>query len=167
MKIDISFRNLKYKLNKREIKCWVENIWELLPSLKTYTDILEVSVVLTDNNFIKRLNREYRGKDSFTDVIAFPQIEAEFFKRNKVKNCYLEFKKENWSLHLGDIVISVDEATKNAKRLGHSLKQEIKTLIVHGLLHLLGYQDETTSEQKIMMAKQRRILKGIESNEGD
>lgn len=160
-------RRIRYKLDKKEIKNWVKDMINLLPPLKDYTDILEVSIMLVDNNFIKRLNQEYRHQDNFTDVLAFPQMEKKFFNKNRLKNIYLELKKEKKSLHLGDIIISIDEAQRYAKKLNHSLKQEIKILILHGLLHLLGYQDKTSASKKVMMNKSKEILRRLYNYERD
>ncbi len=80
----------------------------------------EVALVLAGDRTLHRLNRDYRGKDKPTDVLSFPGPEA----------------------GLGDIVISVDTAARNAHRLGRTLPQEIDVLALHGFLHVLGYDHE-------------------------
>lgn len=83
----------------------------------------EVSVVLAGDDLLRRLNREYRGRDRPTDVLSFPGPgEGE---------------------GLGDVVISVPTAARNARRQGHSVQRELDILAVHGLLHVLGYDHET------------------------
>ena len=96
---------------------------------------------------MKELNRKYRGKDKSTDVLSFSMREGEDFPNNE---------KEN----LGDIVISLDRANKQAKEFEISLEDEIKRLLDHGCLHLLGYQHEDVSEdkEKEMFDKQEEIL---------
>jgi probable rRNA maturation factor len=91
----------------------------------------ELSIVLVSDAQIKRLNKLYRNKDKPTDVLSFPIGE----------------KVEDW-LILGDIVISVDTARRQAQELGHSLEEELKRLLVHGLVHLLGYDHELGGEEE-------------------
>ena len=97
----------------------------------------ELSVLFTDNKRITELNRIYFKKDRPTDVIAFPQ----------------EDKKV-----LGDIVISVETAEQQAEELTHSLADELVYLLIHGILHLLGYDDIQPSARRKMRAKERAYL---------
>ncbi|MFZ8862583.1 MAG: rRNA maturation RNase YbeY [Thermocrinis sp.] len=92
---------------------------------------VELSIALVSDAQIKRLNKLYRNKDKPTDVLSFPIGE----------------KVEDW-LILGDIVISVDTAKRQAKELGYSLEEELKRLLVHGLVHLLGYDHELGGEEE-------------------
>jgi probable rRNA maturation factor len=92
---------------------------------------VELSIALVSDTQIKRLNKLYRNKDKPTDVLSFPIGE----------------RVEDW-LILGDIVISVDTAKRQAKELGHSLEEELKRLLVHGLVHLLGYDHELGGEEE-------------------
>jgi Predicted metal-dependent hydrolase len=92
---------------------------------------VELSIALVSDAQIKRLNKIYRNKDKPTDVLSFPIGE----------------KVEDW-LILGDIVISVDTARRQAQELGHSLEEELKRLLVHGLVHLLGYDHELGGEEE-------------------
>lgn len=104
----------------------------------------EVSVLLTDDAEIKELNRIYRDIDSPTDVLAFAMREGEDYEMNP-------------SI-LGDIVISVDTAQRQAEEVGHTLENELALLAVHGVLHLLGYDDQVNSDAKIMREKEKGIL---------
>jgi len=107
----------------------------------------EVSVSFVDNLAIQKLNNDYRGIDEVTDVLSFPLIEdfnAEF---------------SNHVYPLGDIVISIDKVTEQAKLYNHSFKRELGFLIVHSILHLLGYIHETDAEEKEMFQRQETILK--------
>jgi probable rRNA maturation factor len=92
---------------------------------------VELSIVLVSDAQIKRLNKLYRNKDKPTDVLSFPIGE-----------------KVNGWLILGDIVISVDTAKRQAQELGYSLEEELKRLLVHGLVHLLGYDHELGGEEE-------------------
>jgi probable rRNA maturation factor len=104
----------------------------------------EVSVLLTTDRRIRRLNREYRGKDKATDVLSFPA-------RERVQN-----QKKTHEMIAGDLAISRDTAGKQAAARGHSLETEIKVLILHGLLHLAGYDHEDDAGQ---MAKREQRLR--------
>jgi len=109
----------------------------------------EVSVTFTDNEGIRELNREYRGKDNATDVLSFPMYN------------FLEgdTPADEDTAELGDIVLSLERAIAQADELGHSVKREIAFLTVHSVLHLLGYDHETGEEdEKIMFAKQNEIM---------
>lgn len=98
----------------------------------------ELSILLTDDGTIRELNREYRGKDKPTDVLAFAAQEAEGF----VAPIDL----------LGDVVISMDTARKQANERGWAIASELRFLLAHGLLHLLGYDHQTPDEERRMLA---------------
>ncbi|MFN3285245.1 MAG: rRNA maturation RNase YbeY [bacterium] len=100
---------------------------------------VEVSVVLADDATVRSLNRAYRGKDRTTDVLAFPQDGAGGL--------------------LGDVVISVQQAARQARRARHPLAREVALLAVHGTLHLLGYEDETPHGRRAMWEVQRRLVR--------
>jgi len=106
---------------------------------------LELSIYLTDDAEIQRLNKMYRNVDSPTDVLAFAMREGEDTDINPQL--------------LGDIVISVETAQRQASEVGHSLEMEFSLLTAHGVLHLLGYDDVTDSSAAIMRAKEETILR--------
>jgi probable rRNA maturation factor len=100
----------------------------------------EVSLVLTGDRAVRALNARYRGKDRPTDVLSFPGGAAEG--------------------ELGDIVISVETAEKNARHLGRTLVQELDVLALHGFLHVLGYDHETDdgTMDRLERRLRRRLL---------
>lgn len=104
-----------------------------------------MSVLIAGDARIRKLNRQYRGIDSPTDVLAFAMGDGEFA-----------------DLHpqlLGDVVISADTAGRQAEKAGRGLTEELRLLAVHGTLHLLGYDDETPAERARMRRRERRYLK--------
>ena len=109
---------------------------------------VEVSVVLCDDAFIHPLNRDYRGKDSPTDVLSFAQREGEFADPNDPM--------------LGDILVSLDRAKDQAESRNHPLSQELSLLLVHGLLHLLGYDHIDDDDAEEMEALEKKLLAQIE-----
>lgn len=112
----------------------------------------EVSLLLVNNEEIRQLNREYRDKDYATDVLSFPLIELNPFDRTSYANA-LEQNVDPGTREvvLGDIVISAEKAIEQAQEYGHSVQRELGFLMVHGLLHLLGYDHEKDSENEQMM----------------
>ena len=115
----------------------------------------EISVTITDNEAIRKINKEFRNKDSATDVLSFPMLEFDE-DGNALDD---EFDFDGDKVVLGDIVISAERAAEQAEAFGHSFKREIAFLTVHSMLHLLGYDHVTCEEdEKIMFRKQDEIL---------
>lgn len=107
----------------------------------------EVSVTFTDNVGIHALNREYRNVDRPTDVLSFPLSDGE------------DYDTDGDAVLLGDIVISLERAQTQAEEYGHSFEREVAFLTVHSMLHLLGYDHETSPEdERDMFARQDEIL---------
>jgi probable rRNA maturation factor len=98
----------------------------------------DVSLLFTDDDNIRRLNKQYRDKDSVTDVLSFPSEEEGF---------------------LGDIALSLPRAAEQAREFGHSEEREAAFLVAHSMLHLFGYDHETEEQEKEMREKQREIMK--------
>ncbi|MGB9813263.1 MAG: rRNA maturation RNase YbeY [Thermovenabulum sp.] len=114
-------------------------------------DKVEVSIVLVDNEYIRELNKHYRGKDEPTDVLSFAMREGECDFDDEIE----EIEEEEL---LGDIIISCEKAKSQAEEYGHSFNREIGYLAVHGILHLLGYDHETEAERKEMRQKEEEVL---------
>ncbi len=120
----------------------------------------EISLLLTDNEEIREINKEFRNIDSATDVLSFPAIEyqtpGDFSGLEEAVEEY--FHPETGELILGDIVISVEKAIKQAEEYGHPLVREMAFLTAHSMLHLMGYDHIGEEERSIMEAKQEEIL---------
>ncbi len=111
----------------------------------------EISVVITANDEIMALNKKFRGIEKPTNVLSFPMLEGEF---NSVT-----------PLLLGDIVISSEKALQEAKEAGISFDERMSQLLVHGILHLVGFDHETGEDDAVKMeAKSIEILRFIEKN---
>lgn len=110
----------------------------------------EVSLLLVDNDKIQLLNNEYRNKNMVTDVLSFPQYES--IKENGMYEPYV---------YLGDIVISLDQAKSQAAEFGHTIEREIVYLVVHSLLHLLGYDHMSDTDKSEMRSHEKIILKEL------
>ncbi len=105
----------------------------------------QIDVTFCDDDFIRQLNRDWRKKDSPTDVLSFPQLDS------------FDNLPPGEEILLGDIVISLERAAVQAEEFGHDLRREILYLFVHGLLHLLGY-DHCGDEEKEKMRRTEEIL---------
>lgn len=113
----------------------------------------EVSVSFVTNKEIRSLNKAYRNKDKETDVLSFPLTSEDGTQ---------EVNAETGSVLLGDVVISLEMAVKQANMYGHSLEREVGFLTVHSMLHLLGYDHETSSlEERIMREKEEAVLEKL------
>ena len=113
----------------------------------------EVSVSFVSNSEIKNLNKIYRNKDAVTDVLSFPLTSED----GKV-----ELNPETGAVQLGDVVISLETAVKQAQNFGHSLEREVGFLTVHSMLHLLGYDLEKSQlDQRIMREKEESVLEKL------
>lgn len=112
----------------------------------------EISVLLVNNEEIHALNKEYRDMDRPTDVLSFPLgSDGEY-----------DIDPDNGAKMLGDIVISLETAQKQAQVYGHSLEREIGFLTVHSMLHLLGYDHEESSlQERLMREKEEAILANL------
>ena len=109
----------------------------------------EISVTFVNNEQIHEPNRQYRGKDMPTDVLSFPMGE----------NGVYDVNHDTGAKILGDIVISMEKAVEQAKRYDHSLEREVGYLTAHSMLHLLGYDHETSGLDRVRMReKEEQIM---------
>jgi probable rRNA maturation factor len=107
----------------------------------------ELSVVLTNDDRIRALNREFRDTDTPTDVLSFAQQEGDAFQA-----------PGDAPPHLGDVVISLQTAERQAREHGIAFDDELAHLLVHGILHLLGYDHERVVDARAMRAREEAIL---------
>lgn len=112
----------------------------------------EVSVRCTDDATICRMNLQYRKINQPTDVLSFPQYNS---KEDVLAS------REDYII-LGDIMISVETAMRQAKEYGHSLQREMIYLTVHSMLHLLGYDHINPEDQRVMRKKEKEIMHSLE-----
>ena len=110
------------------------------------TENTYVSFLITTNDVIQNINSEYRGKDTPTDVISFAYNETENIGPFDI---------------LGDIIISAEKVTEQAKEYGHSTEREFYYVLCHGMLHLLGYDHIDDEDKKVMREKEEELLKEI------
>jgi probable rRNA maturation factor len=109
-------------------------------------DNVELSIVITSDSRIRVLNRQWRGKNEATDVLSFPACQEEGFSRTRL---------------LGDIVISLDTARKQACSQKVSVEQELARYLAHGLLHLLGHDHYQPQQTALMASLEEQLLGGV------
>ena len=144
MKLQIKNSQNKIKIDKRNIRSTVLKILKTLDCADK-----EISLSFVDNENIKQLNKQYLGKDKATNVLSFSLQEGEYGDINPQI--------------LGDIIVSVETAQRDALYGKLTIAQEIDFLIIHGILHLLGYNHENTTkkETKKMQQKEKELFNAI------
>jgi probable rRNA maturation factor len=144
MAIEIKNLNKKRKIDLSKLK-----IPALIASKHVWKNNASINIIFVSNQGIRALNRRYLGEDRSTDVIAFPTSGPERFLcgGNSSKS---EFR--------GDIAISSDKALQNAALYGSSFREELARYVIHGVLHLGGYEDTTPRKRGVMMKKEEELL---------
>jgi len=138
MKIQIENRQSRFKISKQTIRRTVSSILNILDCPDK-----EISIVFTDDTSMQQLNKQYLGKNKPTNVISFSLQEGKYGNVNPHV--------------LGDVVISTDTAQRDALRGNLTFEQEIDFLLIHGILHLLGYNHENTSRNEKARMKTKEI----------
>ncbi len=121
----------------------------------------QISLLFVDNEEIREINKENRNIDKVTDVLSFPILD---YEEDKVfKDMYLNYEfdetfKDGDELVLGDIVLSLERALEQSIEYNHSFEREASYLVVHSVLHLLGYDHMEEDEKKIMRSEEEKIL---------
>ncbi len=124
---------------------------------------LSVFIAIVDDEAIRAVNREQRGKDAATDVLSFPTVS--YPEGRTAGSCERllrrEYDPETGACALGDIVISMDHVRAQAKEYGHSERREMGYLLTHGLFHLMGYDHMTDKDKPVMRAMEEKALASI------
>ncbi|HIZ95452.1 MAG TPA: rRNA maturation RNase YbeY [Candidatus Ligilactobacillus excrementavium] len=143
---------------KEASKEWLDMIAQLLNYAGDYIDLpdnTEMSVTLVNNDRIHAINKEYRGVDKATDVISFAIEEDDGEEEPIIFSDDLDIDIPK---NIGDIFVSLEKVKEQAEYLGHSEKRELGFLVVHGFLHLNGYDHMKAEDEKEMFGLQRKIL---------
>lgn len=125
------------------------------------TDV-EISVMIIDNKYMEVINKTYRNIDTTTDVLSFPMIEYPKGVQLEKTISIQPVSPETGKVYLGDILISWDKVIEQSESYGHSVERELCFLVVHSMLHLLGYDHMNNNEEKMMKEKQEAILEEME-----
>ncbi len=130
---------------------WVRKIAHEVLEAEGVVPPYEVSLVFTDSETVQKLNRDYRGVDEPTDVLAFNMLPQKETSPPFVL-------PPDGVARLGEVIISYPQAVEQAKEQGHSVNKELALLIIHGILHLLGYDHEQPEEEAKMRAREKELL---------
>ncbi len=137
---------------------WARTIARKVLKVEGITPPYEMSLVFTDSETVQKLNRDYRGVDEPTDVLAFYMLPQHGADSDFVS-------PPDDITHLGEVIISYPKAVEQAEEQGHSTEQELTLLIIHGILHLLGYDHEKSEEEAKMRAREKELLERAISGE--
>ena len=146
-------RSIKLDVDKNRLEEVVRKVLEIERSGTS----VELGLLVTDDKTVRKLNRMYRGEDETTDVLSFQMISKE------PEMSELPFiSAPDGIRHLGEVVISYPQAVKQAQERAHGISREVALLIVHGTLHLLGYDHESADDELRMREKESQILSSLE-----
>lgn len=152
--MDITFIDETKKVSSDHIE-EVENLLQFAAGFLNISEDTELSVTFMDNEGIRVINRDYRGKDTATDVISFAMEEE---GDGEIPIIFDEEADNVFPRNLGDLMISIERAKEQAADYGHSFERELGFLAVHGFLHLNGYDHMNEPDEKEMFDLQKEIL---------
>ena len=142
---------IRFELNQQVGRALPKNLWQ--STIKRVEKILrmkkpvEISIAIVGNSAIKKLNKIYRKKNRVTDVLSFSETDGEKYKFSPASGKYL-----------GEVIICYPQARKQARLNGKKIDDEIRLLLVHGILHLLGYDHEKPADTRKMRGLESKIL---------
>jgi probable rRNA maturation factor len=154
--MDIQIENMQDKIEvTARMTELIRKAVETSLELEKFNVPSEVSILLMEDCGIREINREHRKIDKPTDVLSFPMVEMH---DGKIISHEGDFDLEEELLLLGDIVISLETAKRQAEEYGHSFERELAFLTTHGVFHLLGYDHMEPEEEENMIGKQEKVL---------
>jgi len=147
--IQIKNRQKKIKVNEKKLKIIISKILDILD----YSDF-DIGIWLTTNQTIHKYNKKYRKKNKPTDILSFP-FHSKITPGKKI------IPKTDDDKNLGDIIISLEHAKKDATNSDNSLDKQLKILLVHGICHLIGYDHTTDKDYRKMQKQEAYLLESI------
>lgn len=161
--IDLEIKSKKW-LAIKNIEKLVENYCKeliLLSEIKSFlqkkSSRIELAVSLVSNSQIKKINQQFRNKNKATDVLSFAFLDEKLLRQNGFKN----FAKPMSQIFLGDIVLAFEIIAKEAKKSKKDFYQHLQHLLLHSLLHLIGYDHEKSEDAKVMEKIEIKILRKL------
>lgn len=133
---------------------WLQGLVERCLALHEFDSEVELSFLITNDDTVRELNKNYRGIDDTTDVLSFALTEE-----GADSSAFITPPDD--VLHLGEVIISYPQAARQAANAGHSAEKEIALLVVHGVLHLLGYDHDELEREREMRGLEQEILTGM------
>ena len=149
IKVLITVSNKFFLKEIPEAKKIIDNtIKKTLQTINFNNYNLEISVLITNDNKIKKLNKQYRSINKPTNVLSFPMLRKKKFLKNS-----------SFPISIGDIAISYETMDREVKKFAIEKEMYLKKLIIHGALHLFGYDHDTDRKEKIMVTLEKKVLK--------
>ena len=140
---------------------WLQSVAEQTLVAQDASSKAELGLVITNQKRVQQLNRSYLGRDEPTDVLAFSML-PEPSATGESEDSSPFVQPPDGVLHLGEVIISYPQAVIQAEEHHHSVKREIAILIIHGVLHLLGYEHDKPELEHQMQTREKEILSCIE-----
>lgn len=134
---------------------WLRHLAEQVLITQNFSSGVELGLVITSQEMVRELNRRYRGKDEPTDVLAFSMLPAEVTTEAQSPPFA---QPPDGIFHLGEVIISFPQAAAGAEEHKHPVNKELAILIIHGILHLLGYEHDEPEREHRMRAREVEIL---------
>lgn len=154
--LELYYKNIEEKDEYKEL---IETVVKTCFKVEKIDKInLYISVTLTTPEEIRKINNKFRNIDKETDVLSFPM-----FEKNEIDEL-VQAQNNKIPETIGDVVISIDRVTEQAKEYGHSFERELAYMVVHGFYHLMGYDHMQEDEKQVMREKEENILKLLDIN---
>jgi probable rRNA maturation factor len=141
---------------------WLQKVASQALSALGADPTTELGLVITDQEKIQKLNSEYLGRNEPTDVLAFSMLPEPLPAEGGKPDLHPFIEPPDGVSHLGEVIISYPQAVIQAQEQQHSVEREIAILVIHGILHLMGYRDDTPEFASQMKAKETEILSRME-----
>ena len=141
---------------------WLQKVAEQVLIAQGVGANVELGLFIAGGERVQQLNRDYRRKDEPTDVLAFAMFPEQLAQGMTEADFPLFVNPPDGVLHLGEVIISYPQAVTQAKEHKHSVEREIAILLIHGVLHLLGYEHNKSALKRKMTAREAEILNYIE-----
>lgn len=146
--------NQQNKINYgKELQQVIVNVCNAVTKIVRLPKNSEVSIMIVDNSYIQELNFIYRQQNRPTDVLSFAM--------NELSDDEPDYDSSQELNILGDIVLSLEQASLQSNEYGHSLERELGYLVAHGMLHLMGYDHETEEEARVMRSLEEKIMQAV------
>lgn len=163
MNINVENRQNRVCLNEDFID-FIEEVVKCVLNFEEVNIECEIVILFVDNETIREINFEHREINRETDCLSFPML---YYQEGKVfKDQYKNFKFKDHDMNgenllLGDIIISLEKAQSQSLEFGHKFEREVSYLVIHSLLHLLGYDHIEEKDKKIMRCREKEIIKKL------
>jgi probable rRNA maturation factor len=142
--VELNFKTAQYSVNRKELVAFIEAVLKLMK-----INNAQISFCFVTNEYMKKLNFRYKKHLAYTDVLSFPLFEDTYTDEGSLMTL------------LGEVVISLDQTKRNARLYNTTFIDELYVYVIHGILHILGYEDSTKEKRDTMFRLQEKLYKKI------